>query len=54
MANARPDSLVPRRLASTSSTTNPTDSATACGCRDRNAEVMATTPDTMNTATVIT
>jgi hypothetical protein len=46
--------LVPRRFASTSTTTKPTESSTACGASDRIAEVIATTPDTTETATVIT
>jgi len=32
----------------------PTDSATACGARDVNADVIARTPETIETATVIT
>ena len=53
-AKARPDSRTPRRFASISSATHATDNSTACRCRLGAALVMATTPDTTDTATVIT
>ena len=53
-ANAVPDSLTPRRLTTARTVTKPTDISTAYGAKDVTAEVMATTPETTDTATVIT
>ena len=53
-ANARPDSLVPRRLASAKMTINPIAIHTAYGDSPGKAEVTATTPEVTDTATVIT
>ncbi len=53
-AKVRPDSLTPRKFATISKTTKPTESATACRCSDGKALVMATTPETTDTATVMT
>ena len=54
MANARPDSLTPRRFTDVSSTTKASESATACGASAGTALVIAATPATTDTATVST
>ena len=53
-ANARPDSLTPRRLTSASTPTKPSERATAWGASDGTALVIAATPATTDTATVST
>ena len=53
-AKARPDSFTPRKLASVSTTTNPSESSTAYGARPGTALVIAATPATTDTATVST
>ncbi len=54
MANAVPDSRIPRRFSTMMTSTIPTDSATSCPCRDCTAEVMFATPELTDTATVST
>ncbi len=54
MAKTRPDSLTPRRFIRVSSTTKATDRTTSWSLRAGTAEVMAETPETTETATVIT
>lgn len=54
MANHRPDSRTPRRFSQASTATKPTDMATACPSSEGTAEVIAATPETTETATVIT
>ena len=53
-ANRVPDSRTPRRLASVTSRTNPSESSTLNGARLGIAEVMANTPATIETDTVRT
>ncbi len=51
-ANARPDSLTPRRFAAVSSATNPTAIGTRLSFRSGNAEMTASVPAETDTATV--
>jgi hypothetical protein len=53
-AKIRPDSRMPRRLASVMSTTNPSAISTRLRCQAGNADVIAATPAAMLTATVNT
>ena len=50
--NAMPDSRTPRRLTTVSTTIDTTQSSTVCCSSDGYAEVIAATPDEMDTATV--
>ncbi len=53
-AKSVPDSRTPRRFASVTSRTNPSESSTLNGARPGIAEVMANTPATTETETVST
>ena len=53
-ANSMPASFTPRRFASVTSDTSPIASGTRCSANDGTAEVIATVPAVMLTATVST
>jgi hypothetical protein len=54
IANARPDSLTPRRFMTAITTMSPSEIPTACGPSLGNAETMLATPAATETATVMT
>ena len=54
IAKVFPLSRTPRRLTAVNTTTRPTEIATVCGAAAGIAEVIAATPATTDTATVIT
>ena len=53
-AKASPASRTPRRFTAVSTTTKPIASQTRAGCSDGSAEMMLSTPEETDTATVIT
>ena len=53
-ANTKPDSRTPRRLTSTSTTSTPRLSSTACVESSGTADVTASTPEAIETAAVST
>ncbi len=53
-AKARPDSRTPRRFTTASSATKPSAIGTRCACNWGTAEMMLSTPEATDTATVIT
>jgi hypothetical protein len=53
-ANTTPACRTPRRFTASNTTMTATPITVVCGCKDGSAEVMAATPEAIETATVMT